>query len=63
MTQVDNTLATFNGSEAFAKIDSRETYNELPLDEDAMLPLVTNMDKSGFSRLPFGMASAQATFQ
>lgn len=63
LTRVENIPATFNSSEAFAKIDSSETYNELPLDEDAMLPLVTNTHKGGFSHLPFGMASAQATFQ
>lgn len=53
------------GGQQFTKIDLKDAYLQVPLDEEARKVLVVNtpLGLYQFNRLPFGVASAAAIFQ
>ncbi|XP_064470026.1 uncharacterized protein K02A2.6-like [Ornithodoros turicata] len=58
-------FAKLNGGQKFSKLDLSEAYLQMELDEEAKKLLVINTHKGlfQFNRMPFGIASAPATFQ
>ncbi len=54
-----------SGGRYFSKIDLKEAYLQLPLDEESKKYLTVNtpIDLLQYQRLPFGVASAAAIFQ
>ncbi|XP_055350040.1 uncharacterized protein K02A2.6-like [Paramacrobiotus metropolitanus] len=61
----DELFAKLNGGVVFCKIDLREAYNQIPVDDESSKLLVINTHKGLFkyNRLPFGVASAPSIFQ
>ena len=63
--RVEDLLATLAGGKTFAKLDMSQAYQQLVLDEKSRDLVVINTHRSLFryTRLPFGVASAQACFR
>ena len=63
--KVDDLFTTLQGSKLFTKLDLRQAYLQLPLDEDSRKYVVINTQKELFryTRLPYGISSAPGIFQ
>ena len=61
----DDLFHMLNGGEKFSKIDLRDAYMQIELDEESKKYLVLNTQKGlyQYERLPFGVAPAPAIFQ
>ncbi|XP_055329924.1 uncharacterized protein K02A2.6-like [Paramacrobiotus metropolitanus] len=61
----DELFAALNGGTRFSKIDLKDAYMQIPLDEESRRLVVINTHKGLFqyNRLPFGVASAPSIFQ
>ena len=58
-------FVALNGGEKFTKLDLSEAYLQIELEEESKQYLVINTHRGlyRFNRLPYGVASAPATFQ
>ena len=58
-------FATLNSGKTFTKLDMRQAYQQLPLDEESKAYLVINTHWGlyRYNRLPFGVSSAPGIFQ
>ena len=63
--KTEDLLATLNGGERFTKLDLRQAYMQLELDENSQEYLTVNTHKGLFrpTRLMFGVHSASGVFQ
>ena len=63
--KIENLLATLKRGRIFTKLDLRNAYQQLPLEEDSQKCVVINTTKCIFKykRLPYGIPSALAIFQ
>jgi transposase InsO family protein len=61
----DDLFGILNGGQKFSKLDLKEAYLQLCLDEDARkcLTISTHKGLFQFKRMPYGVASAPAIFQ
>ena len=65
LPRVDEILSAVGGSKIFSKIDLKDAYLQLPVDDESQKLLVINTHKGLFKykRLPFGLSSSPAIFQ
>ena len=65
MASVDESLAKFQGSRIFSKLDANSGFWQIPLDKASRLltTFVTPYGRYCFNRLPFGISSASKVFQ
>ena len=65
LPKVDELLSVIGKGQIFSKIDLKDAYLQVPVDEEAQKVLVVNTPKGLFkyNRLPFGLASSPAVFQ
>ena len=65
LPRVDEILAVVGKSKIFSKIDLKDAYLQVPVDDESQELLVINTHKGLFKykRLPFGLASSPAIFQ
>lgn len=65
LPRIEDILASLAGGQSFTKLDLAHAYNQVPLDEESKKVVVINTHKGlyRYNRLPFGIASAPATFQ
>ncbi|XP_049527417.1 uncharacterized protein LOC119457969 [Dermacentor silvarum] len=65
MPKVEDIFAALSGGEVFRTLDLRNTYNQLPLDDEArkIAVLNTHLGLYCYNRIAFGIASAPALFQ
>ena len=65
LPKVDELLSVIGRGKVFSKIDLKDAYLQVPVDEEAQKLLVINTPKGLFryNRLPFGLASSPAVFQ
>jgi hypothetical protein len=65
MPKIDDIFANLAGGQKFSKIDLRQAYLQLPMDEESMKLLMINTHKGlyQFTHLPFGVASSPAIWQ
>ncbi|XP_054723056.1 uncharacterized protein K02A2.6-like [Uloborus diversus] len=65
LPNIEDLFAQLSGGTLFSKLDLRDAYCQLQLDEDSKNLVVINTQKGLFryTRLPFGVASAPAVFQ
>ena len=65
LPKVDEILAVVGKSKIFSKIDLKDAYLQVPVDDESQNLLVVNTHKGLFKykRLPFGLASSPAIFQ
>ena len=63
--KIEDLLATLQRGRIFTKLDLRNAYQQLPLEEDSQKYVVINTTKGLFKykRLPYGISSAPAIFQ
>ncbi|UYV66064.1 K02A2.6-like [Cordylochernes scorpioides] len=63
--KAEDIFAALAGGEKFSKIDLRDAYNQLELDDESQLYTVINTHQGlyKYTRLPFGISSAPALFQ
>ncbi|UYV74208.1 K02A2.6-like [Cordylochernes scorpioides] len=63
--KAEDIFAALAGGEKFSKIDLRDAYNQLELDDESQLYTVINTLQGlyKYTRLPFGISSAPALFQ
>ena len=63
--RIEDLFATLNGGKTFTKLDMRQAYQQLPLDEESKAYLVINTHRGlyRYNRLPFGVSSAPGIFQ
>ena len=63
--RIEDLFATLNGEKTFTKLDMRQAYQQLPLDEESKAYLVINTHRGlyRYNRLPFGVSSAPGIFQ
>ncbi|UYV75403.1 K02A2.6-like [Cordylochernes scorpioides] len=63
--KAEDIFAALAGGEKFSKIDLRDAYNQLELDDESQLYTVINTHQGlyKYTRLPFGIISAPALFQ
>ena len=61
----DEPFAKLNGGVKFSKIDLKEAYSQIPLDEESakLVVIYTHKGLFRYNRLPFGAASAPSIFQ
>ena len=62
---IEDLLAKLSGGKMFTKLDMRQAYQQLLLDEESKQYVVVNTPKGLFkyNRLPFGVSSAPVIFQ
>ena len=65
LPRLEEIFAVVGKSKIFSKIDLKDAYLQLPIDEESQKLLVINTSKGLFKykRLPFGVSSAPAIFQ
>ena len=65
LPKVDELLSVIGKGQFFSKVDLKDAYLQIPVDEEAQKVLVINTPKGLFryNRLPFGLASSPAIFQ
>ena len=65
MPKIDDIFANLAGGQKFSKIDLRQAYLQLPMDEESVKLLAINTHKGLYqvTRLPFGVASSLAIWQ
>lgn len=65
LPKIEDLFAQLSNGKTFTKLDLRDAYCQLEVDEDTRRFLVINTQKGLFryTRLPFGVASAPAIFQ
>ena len=65
MPKIDDIFANLAGGQKFSKVDLRQAYLHLPMDEESMkLPTInTHKGLHQFTCLPFGVASSPAIWQ
>ncbi|UYV65309.1 K02A2.6-like [Cordylochernes scorpioides] len=63
--KAEDIFAALAGGEKFSKIDLRDAYSQLELDDESQLYTVINTHQGlyKYTRLPFGISSAPALFQ
>ncbi|UYV79768.1 K02A2.6-like [Cordylochernes scorpioides] len=63
--KAEDIFAALAGGEKFSKIDLRDAYNQLELDDESQLYTVINTHQGlyKYTRLPFGISSAPTLFQ
>ncbi|UYV65539.1 K02A2.6-like [Cordylochernes scorpioides] len=63
--KAEDSFAALAGGEKLSKIDLRDAYNQLELDDESQLYTVINTHQGlyKYTRLPFGISSAPALFQ
>ncbi|UYV64544.1 K02A2.6-like, partial [Cordylochernes scorpioides] len=63
--KAEDIFAALAGGDKFSKIDLRDAYNQLELDDESQLYTVINTHQGlyKYTRLPFGIYSAPALFQ
>jgi len=61
----DDLFATLVGGQSFTKLDLRQAYQQMELEDEAkeLVTINTHQGLYQFNRLPFGVASAPALFQ
>ncbi|UYV79478.1 K02A2.6-like [Cordylochernes scorpioides] len=65
LDKAEDIFAALAGGEKFSKIDLRDAYNQLELDDESQLYTVINTHQGlyKYTRIPFGISSAPALFQ
>ena len=65
LPKVEDLFATLAGGKVFTKLDLRQAYQQVFLDEDSQKLVTINTQKGlfQFTRLPFGVSSAPEIFQ
>ena len=65
MPKVEDLLATLSNGKQFTKLDLRQAYQQLQLNDDSKEYVVINTTKGLFqyTRLPYGISSAPGIFQ
>ena len=63
--KIEDLLATLSGGTSYTKLDLKQAYQQLELDEESRQFVVINTHKGLFryNRLPFGISSAPGIFQ
>jgi hypothetical protein len=65
LPRIEDIFATLGGGRKFTKLDNRQAYLHIPLDEDSKKLLAINTHKEfyEYNRLTFGIASAPSIWQ
>ena len=65
LPKLEDLFATLVGDQKFTKLNSRQPYQQMPLEESSKELVTINTQKGlyRFTRLPFGIASAPVIFQ
>jgi hypothetical protein len=65
LPRIEDIFATLGGGRKFAKLDIRQAYLHIPLDEDSkkLLAIITHKRFYEYNRLTFGIASAPSIWQ
>ena len=63
--KIEDLLATLSGGTSYTKLDLKQAYQQLELDEESRQFVVINTHKGLFryNRLPYGISSAPGIFQ
>lgn len=63
--RIEDLWATLSGGEKFTKLDLRDAYQQVVLEQDSRkyVTISTHMSLFQYTRLPFGVSSAPAIFQ
>ena len=65
LPRVDDLLASLSGGQSFSKLDFKNAYQQLVLDEGSrhLTTINTHRGLFQYTRLPFGVSSAPGIFQ
>ena len=65
LPRIDDLFASLSGGKVFSKLDLAHAYQQVPLAEESTKFTTVNTHKGlyEYTRLPFGVASAQSIFQ